>query len=117
MKRKPKRAMPRSRHDVRRRRRSLQDVDEVAAYIGADHSHAQLRFLDTVEEAIKLLAERPSVGQLRGDVRNPRLRGLRSWTIRSFENYLIFYRIDDSNIEIVRVLHGARNLGTILADE
>jgi len=38
------------------------------------------------------------------------LSGVRSWTVTGFENYLIFYRPVEGGIEILRVVHGARDL-------
>ena len=36
--------------------------------------------------------------------------GLRSLPV---ENYLIFYRVRDDTVEVLRVIHGARDLGAI----
>lgn len=41
---------------------------------------------------------------------DPRLAGLRVGRIEGFENHLIFYRNDRPGIEIVRVLHGSRDI-------
>ena len=51
----------------------------------------------------------PEMGRLR-EFSNARLRGLRSWRIRGFEHWLVFYRVTDEAVEVVRVLHGARDL-------
>jgi toxin ParE1/3/4 len=39
------------------------------------------------------------------------------WRANGFDSHLIFYRARESGIEIIRVLHGARDIGPILADE
>jgi len=44
----------------------------------------------------------------------PELEGLRCFRIRGFENHFVFYRPHESGIEVVRVLHGARDLESIL---
>jgi len=49
--------------------------------------------------------------------RNPRLRDLRIWPIRGFEKIVIFYRPIEGGIEVVRVLHGARDVKGILEEE
>lgn len=46
--------------------------------------------------------------------RNPRLAGLRVSRIEGFGAHLIFYRPSDAGIEILRVLHASRDLGSIL---
>ena len=48
---------------------------------------------------------------------NPRLEGLRVWRIQGLEKHLIFYRTVPDGIEIVRVLHGARDLDRLLEAE
>jgi toxin ParE1/3/4 len=48
---------------------------------------------------------------------HPELAGLRVLPIRGFENYLVFYRSMADRIEIVRVLHGARDLDSLLRME
>ena len=37
-------------------------------------------------------------------------RVLHRWRIRGFENFLIFYRPIEDGIEVIRVLHGAREI-------
>jgi toxin ParE1/3/4 len=37
--------------------------------------------------------------------------------VRRFRNYLIFYRPTDGGIEVIRVLHAARDISSILAEE
>jgi toxin ParE1/3/4 len=44
------------------------------------------------------------------ELRAPAAAGLRMWPIRGFEKHVIFYRPTPTGVEIVRVLHGARNL-------
>lgn len=47
----------------------------------------------------------------------PTLAGLRMWPIRRFERYLIFYRQIPEGIEIVRLLHAARDLEILFEKE
>jgi toxin ParE1/3/4 len=42
------------------------------------------------------------------------LQGLRRMTITRFPKHLIFYRIEDNEIIILRVIHGARDLERLL---
>ncbi|MHC5718805.1 MAG: type II toxin-antitoxin system RelE/ParE family toxin [Nostoc sp.] len=41
---------------------------------------------------------------------------IRQWRIKDFQDYLIFYRIEDTTIEILRVFHGARDLADVLSE-
>ena len=45
------------------------------------------------------------------------LRGVRVWQVRGFENYLVFYQPTQRGIEVIRLLHAARDIEGILADE
>jgi toxin ParE1/3/4 len=74
-----------------------------------------LRFLDAVKRECLLLAEYPGVGTLRRRVPK-RLRGLRSWPIRGFRKFLIFYMPVEGGVDVIRVLHGARRLGRALRE-
>jgi plasmid stabilization system protein ParE len=38
-------------------------------------------------------------------------------TVPGFKNYLIFYYDRPTHVEVVRILHAARDLSTILANE
>ena len=41
------------------------------------------------------------------------LADVRSWPIGGFKNHLIFYRPAPHGIEVLRILHGARDLDAI----
>jgi len=41
---------------------------------------------------------------------------LRRRPVRGFENFLIFYRESGGRVEIIRVLHGARDIESLLED-
>jgi plasmid stabilization system protein ParE len=49
--------------------------------------------------------------------RNPRLAGMRMIPVSGFENFLVFYHAAPRTIDIVRVLHAARNIGKIFAGQ
>jgi toxin ParE1/3/4 len=44
------------------------------------------------------------------DFPHPNLADIRQQSIKGFRKYLIFYRITESEIDILRVIHGARGL-------
>ena len=43
--------------------------------------------------------------------------GVRTWTIRGFKNHVIIYRPIEDGIEVIRVVHGSRDLDRLLSDE
>ena len=75
-----------------------------------------VHFLVYAEETFELLAKMQFLGTPR-DFRSHRLRTLRMWHVKSFEDYLIFYRPIDDGVEIFRVLHGKRDIEAIFNDE
>jgi len=93
------------------------DLDDQAAYLAQEASlETALRFDDASSSMFGKLADMPSLGE-RPETSNPRLEGLRVWRIERFENHLIFDRPVDDGIEIVRVLHGARDIDSVLESE
>ena len=75
------------------------------------------RFLAAAEETFRLLAGMPGMGT-RYEHDHPALAELRVFPLSSrFKAYVVFYRPVADGVEIVRVLHGARDLRRILAEE
>ena len=101
---------------VRRRPRVAIDLVEQALFIGKTSPKAASRFLAAAEKAFLRLAEQPELGGAY-PTDNEQLDGLRAWRIRGFEKHIIFYLVRPRAIEVVRVLHAARDLDTLLADE
>ncbi len=93
------------------RERADQDIDEQLIYLARQSHRIAERFLDAVERTFQILAESPE----RGFVWNS--DGMRVWSVRGFENWLIFYHLIDDGIEIIRLLHGARDVTALLEDE
>ena len=92
------------------------DLDEQAKYIASDNLEAALRFLDAAEAAFERLRSSPRIGRRREFTRRE-LSGVRSWPVPGFEKHIVFYRADAGSIEVLRVLHSARDLAAILGPE
>ncbi len=56
----------------------------------------------------------PDAGLLQ-PIANPHLAGLRSWPVKGFDEFRIYYLARPELLTIVRVLHGRRDIATILA--
>jgi toxin ParE1/3/4 len=95
------------------RPKARRDIREIAGYIAADNLDASDRFIDEVYSAFHLLAGMPDMGSARR-FRREGLTGLRVWRVPHFKKYLILYRPRPDSIEIIRVLHGARNVERLL---
>ncbi len=67
-------------------------------------------YLKAVDSAIRKLSERPHWGVL-CRFRAARFRGFRYIPLeRPFDVFLLFYRFDSTTLEVMRVLHGARDI-------
>jgi toxin ParE1/3/4 len=89
------------------------DLDELAAWIQRDSPDAALRFLEQAEATFESLSEMPGIGSPY-QVRNTRLQGLRCFAVRGFPNHLVFYLPVAGGIDVIRVLHGARDIPPLL---
>jgi toxin ParE1/3/4 len=90
------------------------DLDEQAAYLAAQASlETALRFYDAASSTFAEIVCMAGIGE-RWPSANPRLAGLRVWRIEGFEKHLIFYRPAADGIEVIRVLHGARDIESVL---
>lgn len=87
----------------------MQAIVERASYIGVDSPASAERFLLATEATFQQLDEMSGMGH-RYRTKNRRLRDLRVWAVKGFPNHLIFYRPAADGIEIVHLLHGARNI-------
>jgi toxin ParE1/3/4 len=93
-----------------------QDLAEAYLFLGGESPEAAERLLDAVGDAIGLLLENPDVGRPCSFVA-PRAERMRSSALRAFPNYLIFYQVVGEHLEIIRILHGARDVPRVLGDE
>ncbi|HET6246667.1 MAG TPA: type II toxin-antitoxin system RelE/ParE family toxin [Tepidisphaeraceae bacterium] len=91
-----------------------EEIDEAARYIAERNLEPGKAFYDAIEAAFGYLAAHPGAGARRPN-RNRRLADLRSWPIKGYENYVVFYLpLRDGGIDVLHVLHGARNIDRIL---
>ena len=90
------------------RARAEADLIDIALYV-AEHNHAAAeRFLTAAERACAQLATFPHIGSPRTPI-DPSFAGLRVWPIPGFESYSIYYIPRASHVDVLRVLHGARD--------
>ena len=82
------------------------DIDECTEYFESQDSGITGRFLKSVQQTVELLCGNPELGERfhKDPTRMIRKRG-----ILKFTNYLIFYRQKDSTLQILRIIHGARD--------
>ena len=79
------------------------DLTEIAIRIAEQNPAAADRWLELIREKCQGLARMPEMGRKRYDL----APGLRSLPVG---NYVIFYRPVLDGIQVIRVLHGARDI-------
>ena len=84
------------------------DVAEIAAHIAADNAKAAAALVARFKKLAAALARSPGIGRGRPELR----ADLRSHAIG---RYVIFYRPSRDGIEVVRVLHGMRDIDQVFA--
>lgn len=95
---------------ITRRPLAAADVLEIWDYIAEVSIEQADRWVDRLDEKLGLIARQPLMGRVRDEL---------AVDIRSFPfgRYVIFYVPIEDGIDVVRVLHGARDIDAIFADE
>lgn len=88
---------------VRKRPLALADLADIWAFIADDGEQQADLFLDLLEDKLALLATQPEMGRARPEL----APGLRSFPVK---RYVVFYRPLHDGIEVLRVLHSARDV-------
>ena len=92
-------------------------LSQVAYLIDELAYDVALRFPNAVDEGIRQFRKNPGIGSPKR-LRNPRLKGLRAWPVPGFEDMRIYYlQPGEKTLRIVRVLHGRRDVQSILERE
>lgn len=92
------------------RPRADRDIDEQALYIAAHSSVAMgQRFYDSIQATFNLLATHPSLGT-KTHFQNIHLKDTRFFPVKSFEHHIVFYKHIPRGLEVIRVVHGARDM-------
>lgn len=86
-----------------------QDLEEIIDYFARININAGERFVDEFDKKCKYLANFPNMGRSYGSIK-PDLRGV------PLDDYIIFYRVINSEVEIVRVISGYRNLESLFTE-
>lgn len=86
------------------------DVNLIKAYISKENIVSAIKVIDRIFESIQFLQEFPTMGRILDFDQNRKL------TV-SGTPYIVIYRIKQMTIQILRVLHTARNWQDILEKE
>lgn len=101
-------------YEIRKKPQAERDIEECFVFIGEDNLDIGVYFLVAVEESIEEIGRNPFIGKQR-TFKSSQLQNLRMWMVKGFSNYQIYYTVKDETIEIIRVLHGARDIDDIFS--
>lgn len=91
------------------REQAVRDIDAaVAFYLEDGGATAALGFIDAVEQAFVHIGSQAASGSPRY-AHELNLPGLRSWPLSAYP-YLAFYVVQESHVDVWRVLHGRRDI-------
>lgn len=91
------------------RERAQRDIDGVVRhYLTEAGAAVALDFIDALEDARRQIGEQPAAGSPRYE-HELDIPGLRFRTVKRFP-YLVFYVERETEIDVWRVLHGARDI-------
>jgi toxin ParE1/3/4 len=102
---------------IHRRQNVRQDLVDAFRYLARQAGfRVAHRFFTQTEATFTRLAGMPGLGTCY-EHDHEALAGVRYFPVSRFRNYIIFYRPAAEGIEIIRVLHGARDIASILLEE
>jgi toxin ParE1/3/4 len=88
---------------------ALHDLAKIQAFISRDNPDRALSFVEELRRHARAVAKNPPANRVRRelghDIRVVRYRG-----------YLLFYRVVGSDVRLLRVEHGARDLSELSFD-
>ena len=87
--------------------RAKADLSEIWEFIADDSDDQADAFIDLIDQKFQLLAQQAELGRRRDEL----AEGLRSFPVG---RYVIFYLPIPGGVQIVRVLHGARDIEAAL---
>ncbi len=89
---------------------AVRDLDEQARYIAsASGIEKALRFYESADTTFELLLLHPRYRQTY-PTHDPYLASTRMFPLNDFAQHIVFYRQVSKGIEIVRVVHGSRDI-------
>ena len=94
-----------------------QDLDEQAYYLATQaNPEVGHKFLLAAHETFSLLATQPGMGW-NCRLKDTGVTSLRVFRVAGFERVLVLYRPRPNGVEILRVVHGSRNLQAFVRRE
>lgn len=91
---------------------AVRDLEEITNYIASSNEDAAHAVRHNILDTADRLSQHPGLG-IRPRFKATRHAGIRFLPADSYPTYLLFYRELDDEIEVLRVLHGHRDLPSL----
>ena len=88
---------------------AVNDLEEIINYIAGDNPVAAENVRHDILDTAESLGHQPGLG-IRPRFSAPRFAGIRFLPSSQYPTYLLFYRELSQEVEVLRILHGGRNL-------
>jgi len=82
---------------------AIRDLQDIHDYISRDSEYYASRFVERLLESVERLTAFPKLGRVVPEVRSTDIREL------LFSSYRIVYHVERDRVQIVAVVHGARD--------
>ena len=91
------------------------DVTECADYLAGEAGESvAAAWYEALKKAVQHIEKTPEIGRLRHDLP---MAGIRTLNLRKYPKYLVFYRLENGEIELLRVRHGMINLPELFSEK
>jgi plasmid stabilization system protein ParE len=91
------------------------DVADCADYLFTERGEkVARRWKEALDETVALLSRFPEIGRVRHDLP---FSGIRTFFLKEFPRYLIFYRLEGGTLDLLRVRHGMMHLPSLFETE
>jgi plasmid stabilization system protein ParE len=93
----------------------LLDVADCADYLFTEGGEeVARRWKASLDQTVALLSKFPEIGRVRHDLP---FSGIRTFFLKEFPRYLIFYRLEGGTLDLLRVRHGMMHLPGLFETE
>ena len=101
-----------SKYSIRLLSLAEKDLEELLTYVAAENVTAALTHADRIEKELLTLGAHPWLGKIPNDESLATM----GYRVLVVENYLIFYKVKGKTVWVYRIIHGARDLPSLLKD-
>jgi toxin ParE1/3/4 len=81
---------------------ALTEIDDIFSYIAIDSRRAAAAVLREIDNTVRLIGNFPDIGTVK------HRQTVRMLPVRRYPMYLVFYAVEENEVVILNIRHGAR---------